>query len=89
MAKKRYHASMDYSEAYAGMDPRRRQEMEDSGMIHEDRSAPANLPQDVKYHPWPKVGYSKYHLDDTLRGVDNQINDDMKKQKKESFPEKY
>lgn len=102
MAKrKRYHQSVKdrmaesrgmerhYAEAYAGMDPRRRLEMEDSGMIHEDRSAPANLPQGVKYHPWPQTGYSKYRLDDTIRGVDKQMDDDMKMQKKEQYPEKY
>lgn len=84
MAKKRY-----YNEEYAGYDPRRRREYEDSMMINEDHNAVANLPQDVKYHEWPKTDYARYHLDDTLRGVDKQIDDDMKKKKKEQFPEKY
>lgn len=84
MAKKRY-----YEEMYAGRDPRRRRELEDSRMISEDHSATANLPQSVKYHDWPHEGYSSYHLDDTIRGIDVQITDDMKKQKKQQYPEKY
>jgi hypothetical protein len=92
--KKRYYQSSNnkremYSEAYAGYDPRRRQELEDSMMLHEDRSAVANLPQDVKYHPWPNTGYARYDLDDTLRGVDHQMDEDMKYKKKGSNEAPY
>ncbi len=81
---------MMYSEPYAGIDPRRRQEMEDSGMISEDRSAVANLPQDVKYHSWPEPRlYAKYNLDDTIRGINHQMDDDGDEMKKDKFPEKY
>lgn len=60
-----------------GHDPRRRQEMEDSGMIREDHKATANLPQEVKYHDWPKTrNYHDYGLDDTIRGIDRQENED-------------
>jgi len=59
------------------MDPRRRMEMEDSGMISEDHSAVANLPQQQVYRPY---GYSyKWTpevIDDTIAGVDRQENND-------------
>lgn len=84
MAKKRYY------EAYAGMDMRRRMEAEDSMMIKEDPSAPANLPQEKMLKYYPKADYASYpDLDDTLRGIDKQTKDDTGKEKKEKFPEKY
>ena len=41
-------------EFYAGMEPRRRQEMQDAGYIREDHDAVANLPQNVIMRPYPK-----------------------------------
>lgn len=68
---KRYHND----EHYAGMEPRRRQELEDASLIREDHRAVANLPQDVKYHDW-SMGAGKYGmpegLDDTDRGIERQ-----------------
>lgn len=87
MAKKRY-----YDEAYAGYDMRRKQEYEDSMMIKEDRNAIANLPQDVKYVQYPKAPYyAEPGLNDTIRGVDRQMADDVysKSLKKSSDSEKY
>ena len=79
-----------YDEHYAGMDPRRRQELEDSMMISEDHTQIANLPQQVMMKEYPKVGYGgHYNLDDTVRGIDNQINDDTDEMKRELHPEKY
>ena len=69
---------------YAGMEPRRRQEMEDAGMIHEDHSAIANLPQQVMIKPYPKTDhYMPEGLDDTISGIDRQIDtlDGAKKDK--------
>lgn len=84
------HYGMYYDEPYAGMDPRRRREYEDSMMINEDVNAVANLPQYVKYHAWPKPGYeTMYNIDDTLHGVDKQIDGDVKGMKREFDPEKY
>ncbi len=79
-------------ESYAGYDMRRRQEYEDSMMIKEDHSAIANLPQDVKYVLYPKEDYyNNPHLDDTLRGADRQMRDDVmsKSLKRNADPEKY
>ena len=72
MAKKRY-----YDEMYAGYDARRRQEHEDSMMIKEDKSAVANLPQQVIMKEYPKSPYYEQgKLNDNLRGVDRQLADD-------------
>lgn len=74
-----------------GMDPRRSQEMKDYGMISEDHNATANLPQDVKYHAWPKgAGYidDKY-LDDTIRGIDRQMDEDEDIAERHLNPGKY
>lgn len=86
MAKKRY-----YNEMYAGMDARRRREMEDYYMIKEDHSAIANLPQDVKYVEYPKYGegYLPERLDDTARGIEDQVAADDRMMMKHLKPEKY
>ena len=66
---KRYHDG-----EYAGFNARRTQEMQDAGMIHEDIHAIANLPQNVMIKPYPKErAYLDHELDDTIRGVDHQI----------------
>lgn len=66
---KRYHDG-----EYAGMAARRHQEMQDAGMIHEDHSAIANMPQNVMIKPYPKVDhYMPENLDDTIAGVDRQM----------------
>lgn len=80
------------NEFYAGMDARRRQEMQDAGMISEDRSAVANLPQNVVMKEYPPVDYDSYNLNDDIRGVDVQMRDDLRGAKKKSgqaYPEKY
>lgn len=83
-------SSMRSSEHYAGMEPRRRQEMADAGMINEDHSAVANLPQDVHYKPYPRGGsYLPEGLDDTIRGVDRQMEYDDNKRAANNVPKKY
>ncbi len=89
--KKRYHQSTrsHYEEHYAGMEPRRRQELEDAGMLHEDHRAVANLPQEVIMRPYPKVGgYLPEVLDDTIRGIDNQMNYDDSQRRRHFNPKK-
>lgn len=103
MAAKRYHQSKSDRIAesrgmkewsprdgyYAGMDARRRQEMEDAGMIHEDHRAIANLPQDVMIKPYPMTGpYIPEVLDDTIRGVDKQMDMDDNKRREHFVPKK-
>jgi hypothetical protein len=64
-------------EFYAGLDPRRRQEVADSGMIQEDHTQMANLPRQARHFEYPKAGYySTPYIADSLRGIDNQSDDD-------------
>lgn len=60
---------------YAGELARRTQEMQDAGMIHEDRSAIANLPQNVMIKPYSKSpsSYIPENLNDDISGIDKQI----------------
>lgn len=57
------------SEFYAGIDPRRRQEVADAGMIQEDHGAIANLSPRAIHREYPKAGYySTQYIDDLERG---------------------
>ena len=48
------------------------------GMLSEDHSAPANLPQEVVYKPYPKYDFvDNYYLDDTIKGIDDNIDDSV------------
>ena len=103
MAKRKYHQSVkdrmaesrgmeryETLEHYASRDVRRKAEDRDGGMLSEDMNAIANMPQEVRYHEWPKVQYNNdYDINDGIRGIDNQMRDDMSKEKKGRFPEKY
>jgi hypothetical protein len=87
MAKKRFHDSAN--EHYAGLQERRAQEREDAGMISEDHNAIANLPQSVVMRPYPKnYGYLPEVLDDTIRGIDKQVDMDDSKRSKNFMPKK-
>lgn len=82
------HGSVS-SGAYEGPESRRRMEMMDAGMIHEDQSQIANLPQNVMIKPYPKNGpYMPDGLDDTIRGVDGQMDYDDRKRAEHFFPKK-
>jgi len=77
------------AEMYAGMEPRRRQELEDAGMIHEDHRAIANLPQEVMIKSYPKTGpYLPEILDDTIKGVDGQMDYDDNHRRAHFYPKK-
>lgn len=86
MAKKRY-----YNEGmYSGMSAARAQEARDASMLNEDRSAIANMPQNVIMREYPRVDYSMGEgLNDDIRGIDRQMKADSKGKKKGAFPEKY
>lgn len=88
-AKKRHYASM--KGAYEGVADRRRQEMEDAGMLHEDRKQVANMPQEVMYHGWPKAMYGAVDsdLDDTIMGVNRQMDKDESQARRFMNPHKY
>lgn len=85
MAKKRF-----YDGDYSGLNAAREQQARDFSMISEDKSACANLPQQVKYHAWPKPGsYASYDLDDTIKGIDGQMNADGSGMRKHKSKSKY
>lgn len=84
MSKKRFYAGD------SALNQARNQEARDFSMISEDKSACANLPQQVKYHAWPKAGhYAEYDLDDTIRGIDKQMDADGAGMRKHKSKSKY
>jgi hypothetical protein len=87
-AKKRHHHEM--GGMYEGNAGRRHQEMKDAGMIHEDKQAVANMPQGVMYKPWPSsyVGLDS-RLDDTISGVNRQMDMDDREAKRHNVPKKW
>lgn len=77
------------AELYAGMEPRRRRELEDAGMIHEDHRAIANLPQEVMIKPYPMTGpYMPEELDDSEVGVRRQMDFDDSQRRSHFYPKK-
>jgi len=67
------------NEFYAGVDPRRRQELSDAGMIREDHNAMANLPRQAQHHEFPQQPfYESPYFADIRRGVDPERDDDGK-----------
>jgi len=89
MAQHEYRERGVRGEYYAGAEPRRRQEMEDAGMIHEDHRAIANLPQNVMIKPYPMTGpYNPEILDDTIAGIDRQMDYDDHKREDNFYPKK-
>jgi hypothetical protein len=90
---KRYHDGrakmLEGREFYAGEQARHTQEAEDGGMLHEDRSAIANMPQNIIMRPYPKNnGYLPEDLDDSIRGIDMQIDMDDRKRREHFKPKK-
>ncbi len=82
-------AKRHYDGLYEGHAGRRHQEMQDAGMIHENHSAIANMPQEVMIKPWPDAGtYMPEQLDDTIRGVNRQVALDDSKRDKNLVPKK-
>ena len=64
------------NEFYAGVDPRRRQELADGGMIREDHLSMANLPRRAIHCEYPQSQYyAAPYLDDSVRGTDSYIDD--------------
>lgn len=54
------------SDLYAGIDPRRRREVADSGMVQEDHNAVANLSPIPIHREYTRFGfYSTPYIDDT------------------------
>ena len=91
--KKKSYASggvgMRFSDEYArGEDPGRYQERM-MGMIKEDHSKIANLPQDVHYYEYPKTGYQSYYLNDEISGIDKNMDHDISMSKRHRAKSMY
>lgn len=76
-------------EYYASFEDSKRQQLQDSGMIQEDRRQVANLPQEVIMKPWVRTDYAEYDLDDTQRVINRQIDEDIRGMKRERSSRKY
>jgi len=63
--------------------------LEKPEMIKEDHRAIANLPQEVMIKPYPMTGpYMPEDLDDTQRGVNEQMDYDDNHRRKHFYPKK-
>lgn len=73
-----------------GEDYERKMERRDYGTISEDRNAMANLPHGFKTTTYKSVAYqTDPRLDDTMRGVDDLMDDDRAAMMRGIFPKKY
>lgn len=87
-----YNGNKKAKDGYSGMEGRKRMEREGSSMIYEDPNAMANLPQEMVMKYYPSTDYFRYNLNDDLKGIDVQIDDDVKKEQSKvgkQYPEKY
>jgi len=75
---------------YEGHSERRHREMKDAGMISEDKSAIANMPQHVEYKGWPRAheGFDS-NIDDTIAGINQQMDRDESHAKRHNVPKKW
>jgi hypothetical protein len=86
----RYYESKNNQGSYEGVDERRRQESEDSSLFGKSQTKSfANMPTEVifKTVSEPFSGMTD-GLDDTLKGVDNQIGADIKGMDRHLKPKK-
>ncbi|MGD0331165.1 MAG: hypothetical protein ABSB40_12120 [Nitrososphaeria archaeon] len=93
----RYHHEVHHSKsessmkdgAYAGKNATERMQHHDASMISEDHNAIANLPQQVIMKDWADhEAYLPDILDDTIVGINKQINYDDKKRQEHFEPKK-
>lgn len=81
MAKKRFYKPND-----------RALEKADSGMISEDHSACANMPQQVIQKEWPRTTFydhSDLEKYDNVRGIDRQMDEDANGASRHRSKSKY
>ena len=90
----RYHDAVHHSRAETSMgnadkNATERMQKHDSSMISEDHNAIANLPQQVIMKDWADhEAYLPDILDDTIVGINKQINYDDSKRKEHFMPKK-
>jgi len=59
------------------------------GMIHEDRNAPSNLPQNYMNNAYPTYDYINAPVPDNMAGIDYQIDNAIKTAKAQLSKKKY
>ena len=78
----KYEQNMkDRKDESRGMEGSKKNGMDSSyyGMISEDHSAPANMPQEVVHKYYTKNDYFNSHeLDDSIRGIDDTRRDSIR-----------
>ena len=86
----RYFASKNTQGSYEGVDERRKQENEDSSLFGKSQTKYfANMPTEVIFKSVAEpFGGMTDGLDDTLRGVDKQIERDIRGMDKHLMPKK-
>lgn len=97
MVKKYHQTREDRKHESTGMKKYERSRHERSGMdsgymgmISEDHSAPANLPQEVKHTYYPKCDYlSTHYLDDSIKGIDETSRDNINTTDRHQSDSKY
>jgi len=52
-------------------------------MLREDRSKPSNLPQEVMMKEYPSTDFFNSYIDDTIYGIDNQMQNGVQGLKKQ------
>ena len=68
----------------------REMESKEGSMLSDDRSAIANLPQNVMMKPYPRCPYGvESRLDDSISGIDRQIGADDSAARRGRSKEKY
>lgn len=83
------HAKRFHDGAYSGLDERRELEHEDFEMIPRGGGEFANMPSQVIHKKFAEVGgWTPEPLDDTLRGVDNQMREDNSEKHRGMKPKK-
>ena len=82
MVKKYHQTKHDRKDESRGMkkyESSHRMDTDYFHMLSEDHSAVANLPQHVIQETYPKCDYFNSHqLDDTMKGLDDTRNDDIR-----------
>lgn len=93
MVKKYSQTKKDRHDESVGMKRYEEKKEMDSnffGMISEDRSKPANLPQEVIMKQYPKTRFfNSSELDDTIRGLDDTRDEDIRKMSRYESDSKY
>lgn len=80
---------MEKRDMFAGKSRRDREERRDGDMIHEDHSAIANLPREVMMKEYPRVLFDNYRVGDTIRDIDEQMDEDTRGMRRHRSRTKY